>query len=596
MERPTLEAELIHYNIKLDEALFILTNEGCAVSGIKDCDSMTTCQAGKIDDLNAEMQQLFGIVSMPGEHGFMGAAGLLMFGSEFNYSSRPDIDVCHGMDCDVFETCLNDPAEQASVLYVYYWTTEEWHVHNDGKQVPIAMEIFGTGKYDGSTVKEVMMRYDFFDFRRDWVASRDELEPPANVYCVDRKNYITPPKAVQNFNYKSELVLSVDVEVPDGDNQTLPVKFSGMFPSTEWYDWTMRITRADFIPPTSYNSDRRFENLTTRIHEFNQGLSYIIMDRQHYCHIQPIENITSWGDVKVNKDGSVSMQSPWNFEDMNQPMQYNGAHWERGLKADVWVGVKEDSYLRLNETYVWYYATPLDHDILGEIPEFAPSLIIPTFDKIPVKLEKYITQLEALPHLTYNIYGFDSQVPTTYKHDISTCYASNQMRHFQFDLPANSLNKTHQRRDNLMYGVVEALGIAGKVTPLRINRLEIKQTAAALQVIFTLLEKPTEVGDVGGLTIDENSMNKAATEIRNKIDGSQLVVLVQITGGLEPLVVQLVGLPGTMKEIQRDDGHTRGTVIPTGYSSGDMGGLAVGMLILGGIVGYAGIYIYSSRK
>ncbi|XP_045601175.1 uncharacterized protein [Procambarus clarkii] len=592
-DRPFLLSELIHYNIRMDEALFILTNEGCAVTGLDNCDSNTECLAGKIDDLNKEIQQLFGIVSVSGDQGFMGAAGLLMFGSQFNYSAREEIEVCHGLDCYVFETCLNNPEEESSVLYTYYWSTEDWNLHNNGEQVPIAVDIFATGKYNGATVKEVLMRYDFFNFRRDWAPSRDELEPPAHVYCADRKTYLDPPKTATSFSYKAEIVTTVEVSYPDGDNQTVPIKFSGLFPMKMWYDWKMRITKQEFNPLSQINNTRSFENYTSVVHDFNQGLAYVMMTRQNYCKITPIQNRTSWGDVRVDADGSVYMQSPWNFEELDEAMQYNGAHWERGLEADVWVGIKKNLLLKVNETYVWYFASPLTYDKLGAAPG-APLPVIPTVDKVPIKMEKYFTQLEdQLPHVTHNFYGFDSDVPTTHTHDIATCYSPDQMRHFQFDMPSNSLKLVSNRRENLKYALMESLSNVGKVTPLRINRIELEETAAALQVVFTLLEKPTVQGDAK-FPLDENTMDEAAMEIQKTIDDSQLVVSVEVPNKVKP--VTLVVLHGTMKEVERDDGHTRGTNTLTGYSPGDMAGLAIGMLILGGIVGYIGIGIYSSRK
>ena len=32
-------------------------------------------------------------------------------------------------------------------------------------------------------------------------------------------------------------------------------------------------------------------------------------------------------------------------------------HWERGMSADVWVGMKPNPTLKVNETVVWYFAS-----------------------------------------------------------------------------------------------------------------------------------------------------------------------------------------------------------------------------------------------
>ncbi|XP_042855318.1 uncharacterized protein LOC122242159 [Penaeus japonicus] len=39
LTRPYLLSEVIHYNVPIDEALFILTNEGCSVTGQENCDT-----------------------------------------------------------------------------------------------------------------------------------------------------------------------------------------------------------------------------------------------------------------------------------------------------------------------------------------------------------------------------------------------------------------------------------------------------------------------------------------------------------------------------------------------------------------------------
>ncbi|XP_042855314.1 uncharacterized protein LOC122242155 [Penaeus japonicus] len=525
----------------------------------------------------------------------MGATGILEFGPQFNYTQRELVEDCHGIDCDVFETCLDKPEEGVSVLYTYYWSNKEWNMQNNKESVPIAVEIYANGEVSGHTTGEIMVRYDFFDFRREFRPSRYVLEPPKDVYCTDRKTYLSPPRTVQSFSYQSEHISGVDIPFPSGDNDTVLLRFRGIFPKDEWYDWDTRITRVDYTPFYVIGNERRFENFTRRIHDFNQGLAFVIKPRLNFCNITKIENVTSWGDVMVGEDGSVFMQSPWNFEDLDEPMQFNGVHWERGVETDVWVGVKKNPHLGLKENYVWSFAAPLTNEILGRQGPKLPSL--PTVDKVPVKLEKYISLMEGLPHVIYNIYGYDSKVPHTHKHDVSLCFSPDQMRHFKFDLPANSLNKTFYLRENVKYATMQTLAQAGKVSPIRINRLEINETSAALEVTFTVLEKPAVEGNVPGAGMD-SSMNEAVALIQDTLDSSQLVVLVKIGTGVGDLSFyeKLVGLPRTLREVSRDDGLIRGKETRVGYSPGDMAGLAIGMIILGGLVGYGAIYFYLQKR
>lgn len=91
-------------------------------------------------------------------------------------------------------------------------------------------------------------------------------------------------------------------------------------------------------------------------------------------------------------------------------------------------------------------------------------------------------QAEGLPHRILNIYDYDSNVPTSHKHDVSLCYQKHQMRHFTFDLPHDSLNKSRFMRENLKYAVLGSLKEAGQVSPLRINRLEVYTVCVCVSV------------------------------------------------------------------------------------------------------------------
>ena len=63
-------------------------------------------------------------------------------------------------------------------LNLYYMTLlgSEWHMHNNGKPVPVYVEIDATGKFGGHTERKLSMRYDFFNFKRDYKPSLYEVE------------------------------------------------------------------------------------------------------------------------------------------------------------------------------------------------------------------------------------------------------------------------------------------------------------------------------------------------------------------------------------------------------------------------------------
>ncbi|XP_045122263.1 uncharacterized protein LOC123510877 [Portunus trituberculatus] len=591
LTRPYLKREEIHYNHNMDEALFIKSDDPCIITGEEGCDISKHCTAGKIKDMNAELQEIFGIVDTSGGGEFMGAMGLMEFGPYFNYTYYGD-EVCRGARCQVFTACINKPEEgNTSLLYSYYWTTDDWNVQNNGKPVPMYVDIMDTMK------NGFILHVEFFDFRREWIPALDELEPPVDVFCEGRVSYLDPPKPIEHFYYKSEQVGGMNVVVPDGQGGTESVHLRAMFPQEEWYDYEMKISRVDYVPFFIYGADRRFENLTQRVLDFNQDLMYQVRPRLNTCKISPINTNITWGDVEVGEDGSIHMMSPWNWDKVSETMQYNGQHWERGMTADVWVGVKPNPTVKVNETIVWYFASPFTNDILAR----DTAISFPTLDKVPIKLEKYLSFAEGLPHVIYHVYNFEGIIPLTHNHDVSLCFKHNQMRHFTFDLPANALEKSLYLRENLKYAIVGALAEAGSVSPIRINRLELNKTKEAVQVLFTLLEKPSLVADVVG-NVGENTMDEAASAIKDILDASQLIILVQYGNSPDHgerrniLITSFAAKPHTMVEVERSENLPRGIEVLKGYSSGDMAGLAVGMIVAGLLMGLGGMYLYGRKK
>ncbi|XP_063615153.1 uncharacterized protein LOC134788207, partial [Penaeus indicus] len=354
--RPKDRQEIIHYSIPADEALFIIANEACEDEGEENCDPKKRCHAGKLEDLSAELRELFGYSDVNGNDGYYGAGGILQWGPQYNYEYKGASD-CRGMRCDKYETCITKPDENATVLITYFWSDKAWNVTTNGAQVPVAIEIYATGKFGHIFQREVMQRYDFYDFYRDVRPDPDEFEPPVDVYCHGRKDVYAPPRAPFYFAYNAESIAGFELPFPAGDNETTTVHFTTVISHSQYYDWDAKVVRTKYVPWFIFGEENKYEYTTELIQDFQQGLTYEILEHLKLCNVRPTENFTSAGDIIVGDDGSVSMVPPWIFADLDEPMQYNGLHWTRGVDADVWVGQKRHQITRLNETYVWYYAS-----------------------------------------------------------------------------------------------------------------------------------------------------------------------------------------------------------------------------------------------
>ena len=85
----------------------------------------------------------------------------------------------------------------------------------------------------------------------------------------------------------------------------------------------------------------------------------------------------------------------------------------------------------------------------------------------------YILQ-SSTPHTVINMYGFTANPPMTHHFDISLCFKANQMRHFVFKLPSDSITKAKGEREKIRYATQESLAVVGEVSALRINGVEVR--------------------------------------------------------------------------------------------------------------------------
>nr|XP_027218103.1 uncharacterized protein LOC113810663 [Penaeus vannamei] len=329
------------------------------------------------------------------------------------------------------------------------------------------------------------------------------------------------------------------------------------------------------------------------------------------------------------------MVPPWIFADLDEPMQYNGFHWIRGVDADVWVGQKRHQITRLNETAALGPSVSLwerykvtcsvsigenlafhagrerefesalarrcpptnesrtrngrkDAASAGEFQRQPPEIV--SMDSSPLRFEKYLSILAGLPHSIYNIYNYETEPPLTHTLDVSLCYnRATQMRHFIFDLPDDTLSRVNFLRDKLKYASQAALAEAGVVSPLRINRLVLEEhEGSPLRVLFSILEKAGRGRKrPGGHSRERHETG--ASVIDSFISQSRLVIVVHLPAIAlhpeEPVYVAIVPVPGSLKEVDRDGSSNYGYETKQPYQSGDMAGLAIGMLLLAGCWG-----------
>lgn len=606
LTRPYDTEEIIHYNLITNESLVITTDTSCEDEGQGNCDPKKSCKAESNRAMVREMREIFGLGSADGMSGYYGVSGILMWTrtlTDYTYGGQT---LCRGMLCDKYELCLKNDDDGTTALITYYWSLPDWTVDGNDGQVPLAIEVLSTDKLEPYFTRAVKQRYDFYEFYSNIRPDMDRLEPPADVYCKKRNSAKDPPKVPRFFAYNSEMVTPITISTPVGENQTANTEFTIAFTFEGYYDWTSKIVMLDYVPFYIPSQELRYEYETRQVQDFNQGLDYFMYKHLERCYIRPIENFTSIGDIVVNTNGTVSLRPPWMFEDLDGDWQYNGIHEARSVDADVWVGQRDLIGFLLHENYVMYYASPLviDEPIRKEGHSKAglniggqaardegqrKSTRYTSLDKVPMKLEVYLNIVASLPHLLNNIFDYQTQPPSTQSIDISLCYPSNaRMRHFLLELPEDSLDQVKGLEDNLLHAVQMSLSEVAVISPLRINREMLDVQDDRTFVLFTILPLPSVVGDAPGAAA-ESDLDTAAYLITSAVDDSKLMIIVHLEGlipSVEPAYVPLQAK--SIKEVDRskDNSYTFNTA--KGYTSGDMAGLAFGVLALAALVG-AGI-------
>ncbi|XP_063844545.1 uncharacterized protein LOC135091116 [Scylla paramamosain] len=604
LTRPHDKQEIIHYNLVNNESLIITTDTSCEDEGQGNCDPKKNCRAESVRAMQKEMKDIFGLGPVNGQTGYYGINGILRWPLSLSYEYRGNIQ-CRGMLCDLFEICMQ--SEGSMALISYYWSLPNWKVDGNKDQVPLAIEVVSTDKLEPYFTRAVKQRYDFYEFYSNIRPDIDSLEPPADVYCKRRKSQEDPPKNPRFFSYSSETVIPITLSLPVGDGQTGDFEFTTAFTHDGYYDWESKIVTLDYVPWYILGQEYRYELETKEVQEFNQGLTYYMYRHLGTCFIQPIENITSAGDVVVSNNGTVSLLPPWMFEDLDGPWQYNGIHMMRGVEANVWVGQKDLIGFLLHENYVEYYASPLVIDepiFMEDQPRAAQKFVAPEvwvtpgdlkpgdkveLDKVPMRLERYLNIIAGKPHLINNIFDYQTQPPHTQSIDISPCYPDNaKMRHFLLELPPDSLKQVKGLEDNLLHAAQMAMSEVAVISPLRINREMLDVRDGKTFILFTILPLPAIVGDSPGAK-EESDLDTAAQLIISAVDSSKLMIVVHLDGIIASVEPVYVILPAqSIKEVTRNKDNSYVVTTDKGYSSGDMAGLAFGMLILAALLG-AGI-------
>jgi len=501
----------------------------------------------------------------------------------YTWDSCPTI---RGIKTNKFVSNWHIDAWGADLTVSYYWSDKSWQsTSGTGNPAPIRCELEGSAvdPFNNETVfiSETIDFMEFLEVELDpWF-----FQPPRDMFCEGRETIDKLPAIPDHYQYGSELIFHYK------NKETGRVR-KIISPRNNWYDHGMRLARVDYKPiefdhhhGSAYNGNK---GIQTDIQDFAAGVSYQINKDFGNCSIIPLKDDMA-GDLEVI-DGRIQMSDPMHMFHMDQDFAYNGEYFDRSIMMGHFITSK-----RVNEESNFYWDTLVtltasqylvqDDDAGGE-------------RTVPAKVSRYprMSYNDKTQWVTTNIFGFSRSNEQFQSYDITSCFEETHKMNllikmtWRMDMDLKAI-KVFQRLARAEVAIV------AKVTPLRVQHIEVIANPGedTYDLIFTLVDGPNidvELPDEAKRPIDE-----AKQLIQQAVDAGTFVIYIPLNddgqGSVNSTATKLI-------EIDARPGSGGGKRSPhvtyvKGYTSGDMAGLAFGM-IFGGILLAGTIYFFALRN
>jgi len=292
----------------------------------------------------------------------------------------------------------------------------------------------------------------------------------------------------------------------------------------------------------------------------------------------------------------MHMADPMHMFHMDQKFAFNGVYMDRGMLMDSYVAsypMSPDNPEAGNFTTVVWLANSMYTIEDGNS----------TNDRLlPVKILRYPQLYYNDPKLrvVYNIYHFRKTEPSMQAFDITSCFEEYHKKHLTISMAWDPAMDLHGAIYQFNTRARNAIRKAAQITPIRIQNLEVQifESSQTFNLTFTIVDYPPGMDE--GLNVPINALrniSEAKNNLQTVIDKGEFVIKVNINDG-QGGKLDSTALPGGMSELDsRGNGLPDGTNVTykAGYTSGDMAGLAFGM-ILGGLLLAGVIYFFAMRN
>lgn len=353
----------------------------------------------------------------------------------------------------------------------------------------------------------------------------------------------------------------------------------------------MQVARLDYKPLVldHDNNGDPYDSMMavqTDIQDFEGTIAYQIDTNFGNCSIVPINKDLA-GDLNV-ADGRIQSPDPMHVFFMDQKFAYNGIHKERGIKMDYFTTEIQSS---TDEDFYWDMVVGLT----------ASQYLVQEDGKggrlLPGQIVRYPKNSynDLSKRITYNIFRFTKSKAQFQDYNIMPCFADTDLMHVLVKMSWN-MAMDFQAVEELQRYARTALKTTMEITALRVQDIELllRKSEGQFDLIFSLTPPP----NVEHLGIELPApafrpLDECFQKLQDAVNNGTFSIFIPANEGGVDITTTASSL---IKLARRSDGGGIGPKVSysKGYSSGDMAGLAFGM-IFGGML-LAGVFYFFALR
>lgn len=487
-------------NLKLIQQYFLYTTNEMITVIDNEC---------AVTPLNLSTNNPFGYVTVNDTYQINSPSFVLKFGNSNVSTEYMGSDIARGINVQKWQSCVYFDIIETTVKLT--WTFSDPDVWkspivftNSSAQFPIEMSIEALTD-QGQTWSE-KIEYSFY---RPYIAANPEVfETPKGVYCEGRKPTKNLPKVPNKFSYRIEITL-VDL------NKTTS--------QAEWYDFDNNIARIDYQPLSTQDIETFGNNLVSEIHDFNQGVRYIINKNKEQCINITTLDSGSFDSISANKSEYIRIRTALElFHFDKTDYQYHGSRKIRNIDCDVWIAKRNDwpSGYDFTSTFEWYFMSE----------KWAAINSGQTQINVPVQLviTQYIPfgQLTLTTSTIYNYYDFiTGDVHLTESFGVNSCFDGSDSKRLQVTFEGINLSILADKNTFKIEFLKKLIEIT-YLLRTRIDQITLDFDQYKTYVSFKLLEKSPVTGNVIN-PVQQISLDDAQSLLRQKIDNGEFIIVHQ---------------------------------------------------------------------